>query len=274
MKTNFGHWKYWAPILQFCCCELCSITMLNCYHTEKGYIYTENSSKNRQGGESQLKLKNKCFEILENEEAGDCCHCKLLDMYISKLPEEVKAKDLFYVRPLEEVKSDSTKPWYYCAPIGRNKLSKMVAEMCKLACILGHHSNHSLRATGATQLYTAGLPEKIIQERTGHRSVECLRSYGHTSEKQQHAVSRILSSSTELNFQTEMKLETHETHSFTKVCPTMSFNNCQVNINYNQGPSAQHTSVLNRYINSLEQTKHYYYSPHTELYSFIIVMYC
>ena len=82
----------------------------------------------------------------------------------------------------------------------------------KLASIPGHHTNYSLRATGATQLYTAGVPEKIIQERTGHHSVECLRSYECASDKQQHAVSRILSSNTQLNFQTEMKkLEMHGT---------------------------------------------------------------
>jgi hypothetical protein len=96
------------------------------------HLYTENSSKNRQGGISQLTLKNKCVEIVENKEAEDRCHCKLLDAYISKLPEEAKTKDLFYARPLEEVKSDSTKPWYYCAPISCNKLSKMVSEMCTM----------------------------------------------------------------------------------------------------------------------------------------------
>ena len=129
--------------------------------TQKGYTYTENSSKNRQGGVSQLKLKNKSVEILENHEAGDC---RLLDLYISKLPEEAKTKDLFYLRPLEETGSvKEIKPWYYSAPIGRNKLSKMVSEMCKLASIQRHHSNHSLRATGATQLYTAGVPEKSFK---------------------------------------------------------------------------------------------------------------
>ena len=197
------------------------------FRTEKDYIYTENSSKNRQGGISQLKLKNKCVEIVETRKLETAATAS----YWMRISKEAKTKDLFYVRPLEEVKPDSTKPWYYCAPIGCNKLSKMVSEMCKLPSIPGHHSNHSLGATGATQLYTAGVPEIIIKERTGHRSVECLRSYERTSEKQQHAVSRILSSSTELNFQTEMKkLETHESHSF--------FSNCQVNINYNQGPSA------------------------------------
>ena len=36
-------------------------------------------------------------------------------------------------------------------------------------------TNHSLRATGATQLYTANVPEKMIQQRTGHCSLKGLR---------------------------------------------------------------------------------------------------
>ena len=131
--------------------------------TENGYMYTENASKNRQGGISQLALKNKSVEILENRDAGDRCHCALLDIYISKLPAEAKSMDLFYARPLEHAKEEDDT-WYYKKPIGRNKLSKMVSEMCELANIPGHHTNHSLRATGATELYTAGVPEKIIQE--------------------------------------------------------------------------------------------------------------
>ena len=165
--------------------------------TQNGYVYTENASKNRQGGISQVRLKNKRVEIRENIDAGERCHCRLLDLYIRKMPEDAKSKDLFYLRPLEKVKNDEGV-WYYSAPVGRNKLSKMVSEMCKLAEIPGHHTNHSLRATGATELYTAGVPEKIIQKHTGHHSVECLHMYECTSDKQQHAVLNILSSSSEL----------------------------------------------------------------------------
>ena len=43
----------------------------------------------------------------------------------------------------------------------------IVKEMCKKAGIEGTKSNHSLRATGATELYRAGVPEKIGQD-TGH----------------------------------------------------------------------------------------------------------
>ena len=206
--------------------------------TQNGYEYIENASKNRQGGLGQLHLKNKSVEIYANRDAGDRCHSKLLDLYISKLPQEAKSKDLFYVHPLEKAKAND-ETWYCSVPVGRNKLSRMVSEMCKLANIPGRHTNHSLRATGATELYTAGVPEKIIQERTGHRSIESLRTYEHTSEKQQLAVSKVLTSKTEVNFQSEIKnIEAHCSQSFSNTTPGMSFNNCQVNINYNNGPSA------------------------------------
>ena len=108
----------------------------------------------------------------------------------------------------------------------------MVPDMFKLANLPGNHTNHSFRATGATALYTAGVPEKIRQDRTGHRSVECLRTYEHTSDTQQVAVSNILSSTTEINFLSEMKkLETHaHSHFVSMPAPSMTFNSCQVNI--------------------------------------------
>lgn len=104
--------------------------------TENGYTYTENASKNRSGGLAQLHIKNKSVEIHENPEAGNRCHCRLLDLYISKLPTEAVEKDLFYVCPMEKVNKQpptyGRSVWYYSIPIGRNKLSQMVPEICKL----------------------------------------------------------------------------------------------------------------------------------------------
>ena len=71
--------------------------------TKNGYSYTENASKNRSGGLAQVHVENKCVEIYRNPEAGDRCHCRVLDLYISKLPPEAKEKDLFYVRPMEKL---------------------------------------------------------------------------------------------------------------------------------------------------------------------------
>ena len=38
-------------------------------------------------------------------------------------------------------------------------------------------SNHSLRATGISRLYAAGVPDKLIMERSGHLSTEGVHSY-------------------------------------------------------------------------------------------------
>ena len=49
-------------------------------------------------------------------------------------------------------------------------------------------TNHSLRATGATTL----VPERIIQQNTGQRSLEALRKYERVSVRQREATSRVL----------------------------------------------------------------------------------
>ena len=64
--------------------------------------------------------------------------------------------------------------------------------MCEVAGIGGYKTNHSLRATDATRLYSSGIDEQLVMERTGHRSTEGVRSYKRTSNKQQEAVSDTL----------------------------------------------------------------------------------
>ena len=61
-------------------------------------------------------------------------------------------------------------------PVGENKLGSMVKEMFDGIGVTGK-TNHSLRATGATCLYGANVPEKIIQQRTGHQSLKALQTY-------------------------------------------------------------------------------------------------
>ena len=53
-------------------------------------------------------------------------------------------------------------------------------------------TNHSLRATGTTEEFAANVTEKLIQSRTGHRSVEALRLYERPSYNQHQAVSNVL----------------------------------------------------------------------------------
>ena len=152
--------------------------------------------------------------------------------------------------------------WYHSIPI-RHKLSQMVPEMCKLGNIKGHKTNHSLRSTGATELYKAQVPKKIIQERTGHRSLECLRMCKCTSDKQQEGVSKILCSHSRSSYHAEMVKLDHSVQKYSgmsksgpRLLPNMKFNKCQVNINVNHGPSAPVTFTSSSSLCSVTAKSH------------------
>ena len=74
-------------------------------------------------------------------------------------------------------------------------------------------TNHSLRVAGATTLFDAGVPEHIIQQRTGHKSVWGLRIYERVNEGQEKMVSKILSGESKKFDESAVKYgdENHET---------------------------------------------------------------
>ena len=94
------------------------------------------------------------------------CHVQIFDAYFAKLPLQAKERDVFYLTPNKH--ADQSKPRYSLVPVGRNRLVSMLKDMCAEAHVSGNFTNHSLTAYGATTLYHANLPEKLIQERTGH----------------------------------------------------------------------------------------------------------
>ena len=122
-------------------------------------------------------MKSKVVPLYPSTE--DCEHCPvhILDKYIRKLPSEARDKDLFYVQPLDKITSDPDRPGYSSVPLGKHTLHSKSKNVCAEAGIGGHKTNHSLRATAATEKFRQGAPEKLIQERTGHPSLEALRSY-------------------------------------------------------------------------------------------------
>ena len=166
--------------------------------------------------------------IYSNTSTGDRCHVRILDTYISKLPSEVKEKDFFYARPLPSIPTDSAKPWFAPLPVGKNTLNTMLKDMCSEAGITGHKTNHSLRATGTSELFAAGVPEIIIKERTGHHSLE------HITSMQPQVVSNILGSRSKMTFHEAMYAPSTSSHRSSPCSmsasstPTSVFNNCSV----------------------------------------------
>ena len=98
--------------------------------------------------------------------------------------------DVFYLRCVSKKPADGDK-WYECSPVGKEKLRKFMEVMCREAGISEKKTNHSLRATGATALFSAGVPERMIRDVTWHRS-NALQLYERPSLTEKEAVSSIL----------------------------------------------------------------------------------
>ena len=156
---------------------------------ERAYLeYTEDASKNRPGGLRGLRIGHKTVKHHANPTNPSRCFVRLFSLYKSLCPPNPK-RNAFYLQCL---KKPTDTVWYSREPLGHNALSKIVSSMCASAGISGFRTNHSLRATSTTRLYAAGVEEQLIMERTGHRSVEGVRSYKRTSDQQEQAVSDTL----------------------------------------------------------------------------------
>ena len=200
------------------------------------YTYHETVSKNRNGSFKLLHVHNKVVPVFACPEAGVKCPVTILDKYFAKLPPQAFEKYIFYVRPLQQVPTDPNHPWYSGVPIGKHTLNDKVKSICRQAAITGHKTNHSLRATGVTQMFESGAPEKLIQERTGHRSLEGLRSYEKTNINQHEALSTLLTKSQSTSYAQQLfsSQQTSNIQWQSLSQPKLSFKNlhvCTININ-------------------------------------------
>ena len=214
-------------------------------HNPDRYEYNEHVSKTRNGTFKKLHVSNKVVSVFQCPEAGNQCPVYVLDLYINKLPPEAITQDIFFFRPLERTPADSTAPWYIASqPVGKTTLDMKLRKMCSLAGIEGavSISNHSLRATSATQMFDMGVPEKIIQERTGHKSLEALRTYERMNDGQHKTVSHLLSNPSG-NTSNQLKMNNyHVASQYSRSSSTFNPNNnhnisfsdlqgCTININ-------------------------------------------
>jgi integrase len=97
------------------------------------------------------------------------------------------------LRPSKSGNGPVRGKWFDDAPVGIHTLQCTIGRLCNDAGFDGFYTNHSLRATAATRLFSAGVDEQLICEKTGHRS-DAIRGYKRTSEQQQELVSKIVQS--------------------------------------------------------------------------------
>ena len=154
-------------------------------------VYREdNITKTNDGGVGSLKKDRKEVWIYPNVNVTRCT-VRLVDKYISLLPPvSTKTKKLnFYLCSLEK---RNPAQWYGESVVGCHTLCQVVKNLLKDAKLDGYFTNHSLRRTGTTHLFQAGVDRKIIKEYTGHVS-DAVDKYQATSHAQREHVSKVLS---------------------------------------------------------------------------------
>ena len=152
--------------------------------------YTEDISKNHPGGLKGRKISPEVVHHQNNPQNPARCFVSLFKLYMQLCPSDAP-DNAFYFKPLDSGRvTDSC--WYCKNPLGHNLLGKTVSRLCIAAGIGGFKTNHSLRATSTRRLYQSGVEEQQVMERTGHRSIDGVRSYKRTSEEQSVVLSDIL----------------------------------------------------------------------------------
>ena len=139
------------------------------------------------GGIADRKLDRKEVWIFANLENPQRCCVRLVEKYLSLCPLYYR-KNNFY---LQWIQKPTPKQWYGKQVIGVHMISKVVTDLMDRAKIQGFFTNHSLRHSGGTRLFRAGVDRKLIKEVTGHCS-DAVDSYQITSMEQKKMMSNVL----------------------------------------------------------------------------------
>ena len=150
-------------------------------------IYREDCvSKTHDGGISDRKSDRKEVWIYPHINT-DRCTVRLVEKYLALCPAYYK-KNNFYLQCLQK---PTPKQWYCEQVIGVHTISKVVIDLMKQANIEGFFTNHSLRRSGGTRLFRAGIDRKLVKETTGHSS-DAVDKYQITGHDQRKMISTVL----------------------------------------------------------------------------------
>ena len=209
---------------------------------EKCLVYREDSiTKTHDGGLNDMRRERKIVWVFPSENRSRC-PVRLVEKYLSLCPKNYKKRDNFYLQSLAR---PTPKQWYGCQVVGTNSIGKVVKVLMEKAHIEGFFTNHSLRRTGGTRLFQAGVDRKIVKEATGHRS-DAVDAYQITSEKQREKVSKIISNQPLETSKLEKKVEpTNKTETETTKVSSNDMKVCTCGLNVtNIGDIV--TSIVNK----------------------------
>ena len=209
---------------------------------QRSYLrYNENVSKIHPGGLKERIVSPKTVIHHTNRENPERCFVCLFKLYQTMCPPDAPPH-AFYLQPLKNQHQHAGTP--------TNHLATLTWLIQLLVCanrpkFRGYKTNHSLRATVASCLYQASVDERLVMERTGHRSFDGIHSYKQTSDDQRQVLSDILNGEKSITKQTCISsdldtmtqtaiLSSFSSHISTKQQQALNlsspvFNNCTVN---------------------------------------------
>jgi len=150
-------------------------------------------------------LSTKKYLSMPIQQLVNVAMCTCLTSTLASFQQQLR-REAAFIGNHWQVSLPVLRPWFTAIPVGKNSLGKVVSEMFCAAGIKEKKTNHSLRAAGVSQSFEAGVDEKIIQRRSGHRSTDALRMYERITPAQQQAVSNILTSGEKKKFRDEMRV--------------------------------------------------------------------
>ena len=156
----------------------------------KCLVYTEDTvTKANDGGLKHMRNDRKIVWVYPSEDVVRC-PVRLVEKYMKLLPaiSPNTKKYNFYLRSLEKF---TPTQWYGEQVVGVNTLKKVTQKLLKNAKLDGFFTNHSLRRSGSTRLFTNGIDRKLVKEFTGHRS-DAVDQYQITSDEQRQEMSEII----------------------------------------------------------------------------------
>ena len=154
---------------------------------QKCLVYTEDTvTKANDGGLKNMKSDRKIVGVYPSSNVS-CCPVRLVEKYLSLCP-NYYTKDNFYLQSLQK---PTHNRWYASQVVGQNTLGKVIKQMLFNARTDGYFTGHSLRRSGMSRLFQAGVDRKLLKEMSGHKSdaVEC---YAITSDKQREKLCNII----------------------------------------------------------------------------------
>ena len=151
-------------------------------------VYREDHvTKTHDGGINDMKHKRKEVVIFPNLSNPSRDIVYLVDKYLGLCP-PMYSKSNFYLKPLQK---PTPAQWYGYQVLGEKSIAKILPEMMEEAGYKGYYTGHSLRRSGGSRLFQAGVQRKLVKECTGHAS-DAVDSYQITSYQQKKIVSEIV----------------------------------------------------------------------------------